>query len=329
MRAYLLFLIFLLVTLGVTASCSSGFSDPALAPFNAQVTLTVAALHAVGTQDFLSQQTTGTALAERETQFALDAHFAQATLLAAQTADAIRATQVSEHATATAGAAATAQVQTATAQIQGTQTAWPLTATPLAATQNAVVRADRESELQAYWSEYVIPARVVLPTALVFIVLVLLILGAVLLYPRLTTTLEALEMRLRTWRDERGEETVIIHGKQDVRLLRPGRAHGHALRNTPAGVLVDRTPDGPQWQAGVISNEQMIRLVQAMFRNHSAPRPMAHRLLQRLHQQSAVLPGREAINAPEVHLLPPEHPEIQEILADVEPKLLEKMNDGG
>jgi hypothetical protein len=205
--------------------------------------------------------------------------------------------------------------------------AWPLTATPLAATQNAIVRADRESELQAYWNEYVIPARVILPTVLGFIVLGLLILGVVLLYPRLTTTLEALEMRLRTWRDEQGEETMIIHGNQDVRLLRPGRAHGHALRNTPAGVLVDRTPDGPQWQTGVISNEQMIRLVQAMYRHQPAPRQMASRLLQQFHQQGAVLPGQEVIDATDVIMLPPEHPEIQEILADVEPKLLEHLHD--
>lgn len=329
MRNALLSLILLILGLTLVASCSSRISDPALVPFNAQVTLTVAALHAEGTQDYLNQQTTSTAQAERETHQALDAQFAQVTLQAAQTQDARQATTMADEATATASVAATAQIQTVTAQTEGTQRAWPLTATPLAATQNAVVRADRESELQAYWNEYVIPARVILPTALVFIVLVLLILGAVLLYPRLTTTLEALEMRLRIWRDERGEESIIVNDHQKIRILHPGRAHGHALRNTPAGVLVDRTPDGPQWQAGVISNEQMIRLVQAMFRNQPAPRQIAHRLFQRLHQQSAALPGREVVDAPEVHLLPPDHPEIQEILADVEPKLIEKMNDGG
>ncbi|MFQ5615107.1 MAG: hypothetical protein ACE5GO_01405 [Anaerolineales bacterium] len=334
MRTPLLLLTLLILGLLLAASCTGGPSDPSLAPYNAQVTLTVAAIQATNTQESLDQHQAATKQAERETQQALDEQFAQATLSAAKTQDAIRATQDAENATATAEHAAylraaseTAQAQTATAQAQATQTAWPLIATPLAATQNAVVRADREGEMQSYWNEYVIPARVILPTALVFIIIVLLIVAAVMLYPRLSSSLEALEMLLRTHKNRDGAvDTIVIHGDQNVRTVSPQRALGHATRNTPAGVLVDRTPDGAAWQDGVISREQMIRLFQAAMHHQQSQKRAAHRLLKLAlannGQEQPVLPDGEEIIDAEVVILSPDDPEVYEILSDIEPKLM-------
>jgi hypothetical protein len=84
---------------------------------------------------------------------------------------------------------------TQTAQADATRTAYSLTATPWAAIQAKIVRAQNESERRAWWDEFVVtPLKVILFT----VVVLLLIVGGVKSYRRL---MPVLEFRLRTiWR---------------------------------------------------------------------------------------------------------------------------------
>lgn len=78
-----------------------------------------------------------------------------------------------------------------TAQVRATQTAYPLTATPAAATQAYLVRTREGRERRALWEEFVVtPVKAVLTT----LVIVLLIVGGVLAFRRF---MPALEYRLR------------------------------------------------------------------------------------------------------------------------------------
>ena len=79
---------------------------------------------------------------------------------------------------------------TETAQANATLTAIPLTITPLAATQAALLFQQRKYERQSFWGEIVTPIKVVLTT----LVILLLILGGVLAFRRF---MPVLEFRLR------------------------------------------------------------------------------------------------------------------------------------
>jgi hypothetical protein len=95
--------------------------------------------------------------------------------------------------TQTAQAQAILDVQaTQTAQAKATQTAYSLTATPLAAIQADIARTRNEAERRALWGEFVVtPLKVFLVT----LVVLLLIAGGVVAFQRL---MPLLELRLRT-----------------------------------------------------------------------------------------------------------------------------------
>mgnify|MGYP001127679114 FL=1 len=105
----------------------------------------------------------------------------------------------------------TAQVQaildlqiTQTAQAHATQTAYSLTATPFAALQAEIVRAQNESDRRALWGEFVVtPLTVILIT----LVIVLLIVGGVLAYQRL---MPVLELGLRTFISRDNKNTMLL-----------------------------------------------------------------------------------------------------------------------
>ena len=89
--------------------------------------------------------------------------------------------------------------QTAQAQIKATQTAYSLTATPLAAIQAGIER-------RARWQEYVVsPLKVILLT----LVVLLFIAGGVMAYLRL---MPVLELRLRTISRDNAGDLLLVDG---------------------------------------------------------------------------------------------------------------------
>lgn len=131
--------------------------------------------------------------------------------------------------TQTAQAQAVLDVQiTHVAQANATLTAYSLTATPWAAIQAEIVRAQNESDRRALWDEFIItPLRVILFT----VVVVLLIVGGVLAYQRL---MPLLELRLSTIARANDNPLLLMDGvivdpdasrrrltQQDLQLLNP------------------------------------------------------------------------------------------------------------
>ena len=255
----------------------------------------------------------------------------QATLQAGQTESAIRYTQEAQAATHAAAVQATqysamqtAQVEqtraaqaTETAQAAATQTAWTITQTPLAATQAAIVRADEQAEREAYWRQFTTPLKVILPAVMLCTVFALMIWAGIKTYPHLLSTLQALELRLRTRYGPDGEALLLLDKSQAVHTVLPGRALGHAVRNTAAEVQVDATPAGPEWQDRVTGREQAVRLARALPRDQ---RKAAQKLIAQAENPSRL----PASMPPQVIILPASDPRVQPLLDEVEPKLLQE-----
>ena len=198
----------------------------------------------------------------------------------------------------------------ATASVIQTATAWPLTATPLAATQIAIVAQAQETEMKAYWRQFVIPFWVFIGAVCLstFIVLV------VLTYRRLIPTVE---LWLRTRHGPDGETLILLDKDQGVHILQPGRNFGAALVNRAEGVRVDAiSPAGAEWQDRVVGREQAVKLARALpgSRQRSAQRLLA--------QANPVNPPAGPVVEREVIIIPPDDPRVRPLLDEVEPKLL-------
>jgi hypothetical protein len=182
---------------------------------------------------------------------------------------ALTATERSAQTTATAQAEATLAGQsTATAAVIQTAAAWPLTATPLAATQVAIVAQAQETERRAYWQQFVIPFWVFIGAICLTTFLIL----VVLTYQRLIPTIE---LWLRTRHGPDGETLILLEKDHGIHILQPGRNFGAALLNRPDGVQVDGiAPAGAEWQDRVVGREQAVKLAHMLpdSRKHAAKR---------------------------------------------------------
>lgn len=164
------------------------------------------------------------------------------------------ATAQSQDATATESAyirnlTQTVQVQamldvqgTHTAQINATQAAYSLTATPWAALQAGIVQTRNESNRRSWWGEFVTtPLKVILIT----LVVLLFIVGAVMAYRRL---MPVLDLRLRAiWRDN-----------DSPLLLVDGTIVDHDAPHRQATHWVLRQPEEPQFPSYEIPPVEII-----------------------------------------------------------------------
>lgn len=259
-------------------------------------------------------------LAARSTQVFLDIQSAEATDAAftrsTQAVNEWQATAtkqfVDAEATAVARAEATqAAHATATVQMAATQTIWPMTATPLSATQAALVLQAAETEKRAYWDQFVIPLRVILPTVLFMVAIILLIIGGVSLYRRMAPVWE---MRSRTIFTPSGEIISIIPRESDVNLIMPGRSLGPVLENRPEGVRLDGLAEDPQLQDRVTARHQAVLLARAL------PRAQAN-VAKQLSIASEKLSPTSALPPIHVEIVPPK--QLQPWIDEVIPQLHE------
>lgn len=147
-----------------------------------------------------------------------------------------------------------------TAHVISTATAFSQTATPLAATQMAIVLGVEQDERRAYWAQVTDPIVAIMPTTLLFTFLILLVVGAVLAYRRL---MPVLELRAR----------AIARGPHDAPLLLfdglvvdPDRSFGPALLVDPNGAQSTGHAPTLDLQAGVTMRDQAVDLVRGLPR---------------------------------------------------------------
>lgn len=273
--------------LAVLASCvPSGYGDPSLEMENARATLAAA-----------------NAYLERTSQ-AQQSQAQQATLAAAQTRDAIHltATAVSAYATATQAAADSRATQTqqaadllatqsqATASASAATAAWLITQTPLAATQQAIIR-------QQNWDQWVVtPARTILPVVFSTVTGIMLLLwawrAAPKIGPRLLRLLEAGELRLRTIISPDGEMVTFLPRSDEVDVIQPKRNFGAAMRQGPEGISVEGMAPDYQLQADTTARQQAAVLADHLpAGRRNAPRD----LLQTMPSTVRVIAPNEAL----------------------------------
>lgn len=197
---------------------------------------------ASATEAYFTRQTASAA--EAQTQAAISVY-------QTQMADSLTATQEAINAQATQAAHIT---QTANA-IQ-TLTTWPMTATPLAATQAAIAVEARKDANRAYWSQFVAPFW----AAIGAIIVVLIIAAIGYTFWRL---LPALELRLRTFEGRDGEIVTYLP-KTNILTLLPGRIAGPALHSNKKDSHISGLAPDLGLQDRTLERHQMIRLAQAL-----------------------------------------------------------------
>ena len=195
---------------------------------------------------------------------------------------------------------------TNTAYAIQTATAWPQTATPLAATQQAIIAQAEAAARRAHWEQVLIPLRVIFLSLLGFVILVLLVLGGVRAYRRL---LPALELRLGT----------IPRGPHDAPLLLlnnliidPDRNFGPALHLGKGNAETTGLAPTPQLQERLVARDQAVDLARSQGPGRSR------------RQSATIEPFTEILEAPassvEIEIVEPD--QVQPWLDEVEHNLL-------
>jgi hypothetical protein len=265
-------------------------------------------------------------LAIQSTQVALNMTQAAATetyfLRQTERAEQKSATAQSQQATASQethlqGLTHTAEIEetkaaqaTNTAYAIHTATAWPQTATPLAATQQVIIAQAEAAERRAHWEQILIPLKVIFLSLLGFVILVLLVLGGVRAYRRL---LPALELRLGT----------IPRGPHDAPLLLlnnliidPDRNFGPALHLGQEGAQTSGLAPTPQLQERLVARDQMVDLARSQ-----SGRSQRQGLIQ--EKLETITP--KPVSDVQIEIVEPD--QIQPWLDEVECKLLPSGNN--
>jgi hypothetical protein len=184
----------------------------------------------------------------------------QITQAAATSETFIRQTEASSNTTATAEVAIAATHAANMAFTQSaaeTATAWPQTATPLAATQISIVAEANNTERRAYWNQFIVPFK----TLFFGILLVLLLLGAFYFYRRF---LPVWELRLRTIVSPDGETITYLPAGEEIKALLPGRSFGSALHSGKDETIVSGVASDLTMQDRVVARNQAIRLTASL-----------------------------------------------------------------
>jgi len=172
----------------------------------------------------------------------------------------IQQTEISSRTTATAQAqidATHAANMASTQSFAKTATVWAKTATPLSATQNAIVLEVKRAERKAYWSQMLIPFWVLIG-AILFIVFII---GIIYTYRRL---LRIFELRLGVFSSDDGEMNLILPADEDVKLLLPGRSFGSAMHSGKDETVISGIAPNLGLQDRVVARNQAIRLTASL-----------------------------------------------------------------
>ena len=250
---------------------------------------------------------------------ATETYFLQQTVRAQQataTAQAQEATAIQQaHLQGLTDTASVVQTQAAqatqTANAALTATAWPQTATPLAATQQVIIAQAEAAQRRAHWEQILIPLQVISFSALGFAILVLLVLGGVKAFRRL---LPALEMRLRTFR--RGPHDAPLFFLDDL-IIDPDRNFGPALYFDQDGARTTGLAPSPQLQERLVARDQAVDLA----RTRSTPRS------RRRVSPLETFPNINLYPAPTVEIEIVDPQQVKPWLDEVEHKLLPQGTD--
>lgn len=215
-----------------------------------------------------------------QTQQAGEAIRAQATIYAAQTADAQNAIQATERAreTETARMATVhAQAVQATQQAQATstqgaiyaaqtQTAFPPTAEARRATATAVQAAMIREERRLFWEQFTTPVWVLCPGIAAAVLAGIILLGLFKLWPQIRGLVQAMEMRARTIVTPDGEIVGYLPDGYQARVIQPKRNFGAALNITADGVEVSALAPDLDMQNQTVARHQASILADHMPR---------------------------------------------------------------
>ena len=146
---------------------------------------------------------------------------------------------------------------TATHQAIASATAWPQTATPLAATEIAIIAKAADTERRRYWATFVSPFLLFLSAT----VLITIIVGVVTTFRRL---LPVWELRTRTIFSPDGEIVTILPAEEEIKALMPGRSFGAAMHSGKDKTIISGVASDPILQDRVVARNQAARLIASL-----------------------------------------------------------------
>lgn len=270
-----------------------------IAVVNAEAASIAARLTATAEAPTVPAQQTEHALriAQTEQAMALAKDNATSTASAAQTGTTV----------AFAGLTATVaanQTETTVANANATGTAIPLQTAQARQEQRAemALQADAATNVLKTWAPWVIGLAV------------LVVIGIVI-----WKLLPVLELRLRTIR--RGPHDaplILLDPGHQTTVIDPDRSFGPALLSGPSGVQVAGQAADPGLQDRVTARDQAVDLARAL---PPGQRRTFQQLTATTHQPPAQPIEGEVLEA-DIVVLPPDHPNVQPIVQEVEAKLL-------
>ena len=167
-------------------------------------------------------------------------------------------TAQSNTATAQSAMDATMAAQfTATSQAIASATAWPQTATPLAATEIAIIAEATDTERKLYWSRYISPFLLFFGA----VVLVSIITAVIIIFRRLVPVWE---LRARTMISPDGETITYLPASEEIKALMPGRSFGSAMYSGKDETVISGIAPNLGLQDRVVARNQAIRLTASL-----------------------------------------------------------------
>lgn len=210
----------------------------------------------------------------------------------------------------------------ATQQAQATATAWIITQTPMAATQQAVVLAAEKSANRARWERVTEPMKEIAPTAMLVLLGVLLLVGLVLIWPKAMRLMNVLERRASTIISPDGQVITYIPTDDPIHVVNPQMSFYPVMRLGESGAEGHAAAPDFALQNAHNSRAQTVALAHAVREKGETGRKMLRSALQSSVQPEPAAPEMPVIN---VEILEPD--QLKGWLGEVEQKLLSESSE--
>lgn len=206
----------------------------------------------------------------------------------------------------------------ATQQAQATATAWIITQTPMAATQQAVMLAAEKAANRARWERVTEPMKEIAPTAMLVILGILVLIGLVLIWPKAMRLMNVLERRASTIISPDGQIITYLPTDDPIHVVNPQMSFYPVLQLNENGAEGQAAAPDLALQNAHNSRAQTVALAHAIKDKGETGRRMLKVAMQPAAQEAAsVMPTDPDLN---IEVIEPDQLKIW--LGEVEQKLL-------
>ncbi len=211
----------------------------------------------------------------------------------------------------------------ATQQAQATATAWIITQTPMAATQQAVMLAAEKAANRARWERVTEPMKEIAPTAMLVLLGILLLVGLVLIWPKAMRLMNVLERRASTIISPDGQIITYIPTDDPIHVVSPQMSFYPVMQLGEGGAEGYAAAPDPALQNAHNSRAQTVALAHAIKEKGETGR----RMLKAAMQPGSQEPASVVVANPNLNIEIIEPDQLKGWLGEVEQKLLSESSE--